>query len=569
MGRRATISHGIGALTMGALVGCYSGISGSDPAGGDGQGDAGSGLDDDGGSSGGSDDAGDDAALGCDGPADVGATPLRRLTRREYANAVTDLLGVDANVSTLDPDEKLAAFDSNVAAPVSPSIVTQYRALAENVAESALVDLAAIVPCVPEEVAGDAAAAAACSEAFVASFGRRAFRRPLTAAELQTYTALAASGTDFADGIRLAITGVLQSVNFLYHLELAPADAQDEVVPLDDYQLAARLSFFLWGSIPDDTLLDAAAAGELQDPARLRAEAERMMQSERAADAVKSFHMQWLALDDRDSVIKSTEMYPAFDDTLRAAMWEETERFVSHVVLEGDGRLATLLTSSESFVEGPLFELYGIAAPVDHDPSEPVALDPAQRAGLLTQASFMAMHAHTDSSGPIQRGVVVRSNMLCQPPPPPPNDVPDLGPIDPDATTRERFEQHSADPTCSGCHSLIDGIGLAMENYDGVGRYRTDENGNTVDASGNLLGTDVDGEFVGTVELAHKLADSGTVRDCVTVQWFRFAFGRGESTHDECTIEALRTAFVESEDNVRELMIAIATGDAFRNMRIQ
>jgi hypothetical protein len=268
-------------------------------------------------------------------------------------------------------------------------------------------------------------------------------------------------------------------------------------------------------------------------------------------------------------VIKSAEMYPAFDDTLRAAMWEETERFVAHVVLEGDGRLATLMTSSDSFVDGPLFELYGVAVPPDHDPSQPVALDPSERAGLLTQASFMATHAHTDSSGPIQRGVTVRSNLLCQPPQPPPNDVPDLGPIDPDATTRERFEQHSADPTCSGCHSLIDGIGLAMENYDGIGRHRTEENGNTVDASGMLLGTDVDGAFVGTVELAHKLAESETVRECVTVQWFRFAFGRGESTHDECTMSTLRAAFTESDHDVRELMIAIATGDAFRNMRIQ
>jgi hypothetical protein len=566
---RSTIPPTIGALATSVLLGCYSGISGADPSAADGEDDAGSGLDDD---DGGSDDAGesgDDAATECDGTADVGATPLRRLTRREYANAVSDLLGVDPNVATLDPDEKLAAFDSNLAAPVSPSIVTQYRALAESSAEAALADLGAIVPCVPDEVASDATAAAACTESFVAGFGRRAFRRPLTAAEVETYVALAANGSDFADGIRLAIAGMLQSVHFLYHLELAPADAQDEVIPLGDYELAARLSFFLWGSIPDDALLDAAAAGELQDPARVRAEAERLLASDRAADAVRSFHMQWLALDDRDSVIKSADVYPTFDETLRAAMWEETERFVAHVVLEGDGRLATLMTSPESFVEGPLLALYGVTPPADHDPSEPLMLDPAERAGLLTQASFMSMHAHTDSSGPIQRGVVVRSNMLCQPPPPPPNDVPDLPPIDPDATTRERFEQHSQDPSCSGCHALIDGIGLAMENYDGMGRHRTTENGNDIDASGDLVGTDVDGEFVGTVELANKLAESATLQECVTVQWFRFAFGRGESTHDECTIDALRTAFAESDGDVRELMIAIATGDAFRNTRIQ
>ncbi len=569
MRRTSTRRTEVAAIALSAVCGCYSGLSGADSAGdGADDDDAGSADDDDAGSAdddGGSDD--DGTPTECDGVVDVGATPLRRLTRREYANAVRDLLGIDANVSTLDPDEKLAAFDSNIAAPVSPSIVTQYRALAEDVASTAVADLATVVPCDPVAAESDPAIASECRTAFVESFGRRAFRRPLTAAELQTYGDLAASGSDFSDGIRLAIAGALQSVHFLYHLELAPSEG--EVVALDDFQLAARLSFFFWGSIPDDTLLDAAAAGELGDPARLRAEAERLLDSERAADAVKSFHVQWLALDDRESVIKSTEMYPAFDPALRDAMWEETERFVAHVVLEGDGRLATLMTSSESFVEGPLADLYGVTVPADHDPQEPVALDPNERAGLLTQASFMSAHAHTDSSGPIQRGVVVRSNVLCQPPPPPPNDVPDLPPIDPNATTRERFEQHSTDPSCSGCHSLIDGIGLALENYDGMGVYRTEENGNAVDASGTLLGTDVDGEFVGAVELAHKLADSTTLRECVTTQWFRFAFGRGEQTRDECEMAALRAAFAESDGDVRELMIAIATGDAFRNLRIQ
>jgi hypothetical protein len=557
-----------GALALGALVGCYSGVSEQGPSAADDGGEGGSGAADDGaddGADGGSDDG---AALGCEGAVDVGPTPLRRLTRREYANAVADLLGVQADVASLDPDEKLAAFDSNLAAPVSPGIVRQYRALAEDVASAAVVDLAALVPCDPAGVAADPIAASACTEAFVGSFGRRAFRRPLTAAEIASYAGLAEGGTDFTDGIGLAIAGMLQSVHFLYHLELAPPDTVGEIAALDDHQLAARLSFFLWGSVPDDELLDAADEGALQDPERLRAEAERMLDSERAADAVQSFHLQWLDIAEPDAVIKEADVYPAWGEPLRAAIWEETRRFVAHVVLEGDGRLATLMTSSESFADGPLLDLYGVTPDPDRDPSEPVLLDPNERAGLLTQASFLATHAHTNSSGPIQRGVVVRGNMLCQPPPPPPNEVPELGPVDPNGTTRERFEQHSSDPACAGCHALIDGIGLAMENYDGIGRFRIEENGNTVDASGELLGTDVDGEYVGAVELAHKLAESETLSECVTLQWFRFAFGRGEAEEDDCTIEGLRTAFAQSDHDVRELMIAIVTSDAFRNMRI-
>lgn len=554
-------------LALTTAVGCYAGIPG---AGGADEAASTGAVDDTGaGTSGAVDDTGAPQSECAGEVQDVGPTPLRRLTRREYANAVADLTGVIADVGALDPDEKLAAFDSNLAAPVSPAIITQYRTLAESVADAAILDLADLVPCAPEAAAIDPALAATCTEAYLVGFGRRAFRRPLTATELQTYGALASGGSDFADGIRLVTAALLQSVHFLYHLELAPADATDEVVALDDHQLAARLSFFLWGSVPDDALLDAADAGLLSDPVRLRAEAERLLASEHAADAVQSFHMQWLGLDRRAALVKQPEVYPTFDEALRVAMWEETERFVAHVVLEGDGRLATLMTSSDSFVDAPLAELYGVTLPDDHDPASPIALDPAQRAGLLTQASFMTAHAHNDSSGPVQRGVIVRANLLCQPLPPPPNDVPELDPVDPDATTRERFEQHSSDPACAGCHSLIDGIGLAMENYDGIGRHRTEENGLPVDASGELVGTDVDGEFEGAVELAHKLADSALVGDCVAVQWFRFAFGRGESEPDACTLEALRTQFAASDGDVRELMLAIVASDAFRNQRLQ
>jgi hypothetical protein len=554
-------------LVLALTTGCYAGLPGAadtgDHAG------TGPGADTDAATSGAADETGGTPSACAGEVQDVGPTPLRRLTRREYANAVEDLFGVVADVGVLDPDEKLAAFDSNLVAPVSPAIITQYRALAESVADAAVLELANLVPCAPEAAQNDPAIAASCTEAYLASVGRRAFRRPLTASELQSYGALASGGSDFADGIRLATGALLQSVHFLYHLELAPGDAAADLVALDDHQLAARLSFFLWGSVPDDDLLDAADAGELQDPVRLRAEAERMLATERAADAVQSFHMQWLGLDRRESMVKQPDVYPAFDEDLRAAMWRETEQFVAHVVLEGDGRLTSLMTSSESFIDGPLAELYGVTLPADHDPAVPIELDPAQRAGLLTQASFMAAHAHNDSSGPVQRGVIVRSNILCQPLPPPPNNVPELDPVDPDATTRERFEQHSSDPSYSGCHSLIDGIGLAMENYDGIGRHRTEENGLPVDASGNLLDTDVDGEFNGAVELAHKLADSEIVRDCVTVQWFRFAFGRGESEPDACTIDGLRAQFAASDGDVRELMLAIIASEAFRTQRLQ
>ncbi len=538
------------ALVLASGVGgCRDGGGGAD---GETNGDTG---DSSGGS--GDDGSGDDGVVSCP-EASVGSTPLRRLTRAQYANAVRDLLGVNADVMALDGDEKVGPFDSNFSAPVSLVQVSQYRAMAEEVSTVAAGELNAIVPCDPS--------ASGCVEQFVASFGRRALRRPLTDAEIETYASLAGDDAP-ADRVRLAISAILQSPYFLYHLELSLPDTgagAGDVVPLDSYELASRLSFFLWDSVPDDALLDAAQDGSLEDMDTLEAQAERLLHDPRAREAVAAFHEQWLGLDELEALSKDPAVYPAFDIELREAMRTETRRFSSTVVLSGDGKLETLLTAPYSYLEGPLYELYGVE-PGDEAIGEPVALPPGQRAGLLTQASFLAAHAHTNQSGPIQRGATVRSNLLCTPPPPPPPDVNAIPPDPaPDATTREIFEQHTNDPACSGCHVLIDGIGLAFEGYDGIGAYRELQNGLAVDQSGNLVGTDVDGEFEGVVELATMLADSEDVRQCVTRQWFRYAFGRVEADQDSCSLDVLDQAFESSGHDVRALLLHIIRTDAFR-----
>lgn len=518
------------------------------------------GTSDDGGTSesgdGTADETGDDGAPVCAEPL-VGSAPLRRITRQQYANAVRDLLGVKADVEGLDADEKIGPFDSNFSAPISPVQLSQYRALAEAVALDAASDLDALLPC--------DATQPSCLPTFVADLGRRAFRRPLDPAEITTYASLATDG-DPEDGVRLAVQAMLQSPYFLYHLELSlpEPDGADAVVELGSYELASRLSFFLWDSVPDGALMDAAEAGTLDEAAGLRAEAERLLADPRAREAVAAFHEQWLGLDHLETITKDESVYPAFDDELREAMRNETRRFTAAVVLAGDGRLETLLTAPFSYLEGPLFELYGVA-PTGAGVGEPVALPEGERAGLLTQASFLAAHAHTNQSGPIQRGATVRTNLLCTPPPPPPPDINVVPPDpDPNATTREIFEMHTADPTCAGCHVLIDGIGLGFEGYDGIGAFREEQNGLPVDQSGSLVGTDVDGDFDGVVELAHMLAESQQVRQCVTRQWFRFAFGRVEGEADECTLEVLDYSFEESGHDVRALLLAIIESDAFR-----
>ena len=361
---------------------------------------------------------------------------------------------------------------------------------------------------------------------------------------------------------------MLQSPAFLYHLELGLPDEGGDVVPLSEYELASRLSFFLWNSGPDDALLDAAAAGELADAEARVAHAQRLLEDPRARESVGSFHVQWLGLDHLEDAFKDPAVYPEFDIELADAMVDETRRFASLTILQGDARLETLLTASHSNLTEPLFALYGIDLPSHFTPGMPVELDPSQLAGLITQASFLTEHALPNQSGPIQRWVEIRNQFFCDPPPPPPPGVDAEPPMpDPNATTREIFEQHTADPTCASCHVLIDGIGLGMENYDGIGRHRTTENGKPVDASGELRATDVDGPFEGGVELAHRLAQSEDVRECVARQWFSYALGRLEGDGDACSLQTLHDAFSESGYDVRALLVELVRTDAFRYRR--
>jgi hypothetical protein len=508
-------------------------------------------------------------ALVCTG-VDAGAAPLERLTRVQYGNAVRDLLGLKTpfDVTLLAEDEKVGPFSSNDVAPVSELTIEQYTEAAETLALAAEIGLAALAPC--DRTTQDDAA---CASQFIDVFGRRAYRRPLADEEKAAYTALyadyAAGGYD--DAIRVVVETMLQSPNFLYHVELAPPASTAGVLPLDPFELASRLSFFLATTTPDDALLDAAAQGTLADEAGLRAQAERLLSAPTATDALASFHLQWLELDALGSLTKAPAVYPAFDATMAAAMQDETTRFVDYVFRKGDAKLETLLTAPYSFLEGPLFALYGVTPVAGADPSAPVMLDPKERAGLLTQGSFLAMHGHENQSAPVQRGKVIIRNVLCESLPDPPPNV-DTTPPDPSpgATTRQRFAVHETDPSCAGCHKRIDGVGMGLENYDGIGAYRTMDGTQPVDATGQFLDTkDLDGPFNGAIELSHDLAGSPEVAQCVATQWLRFALGRMETDADGCSLQGLHQAFDASGHDVRALLISVALSDSFRSKRVE
>jgi len=521
-----------------------------------------------------SDPYGDNSAQLCaqQGPAlRVGRTLLRRLTRAELDHTVRDLLGVPDNdpAAALAPDEKIGPFFSNGIAPITDLVVQQHQEVASSLALAAVPRMNAIAPC---DLTADATDG--CARRFIADFGLRAYRRPLDADEVDKYAALYALGRGDADaqnGFRMVLETMLQSPFFLYHVDAGASRAPSATpVPLTPYELASRLSYFLWGSMPDATLFQLAGSGQLSDPGMLRTQVARMLADGRAGDAVPSFHTQWLGIGDMSDVVKDPALFPSFDANMADAMVAETAAFSDYVVRRGDGLLGTLLTASFSFPQGPLFALYQIPQPAGFQAGDRVALDPTQRAGILTQPAFLASHAHRDQTSPVHRGLVVRENMLCQPIPAPPPDV-NAAPLPPAAgqTTRDRFAAHESDPACGKCHQMMDPIGLGFENYDAIGAFRMTEAGLPIDASGEIMNAaaDVAGRFDGVIQLGRRLAASSQVGNCVANQWFRFALGRMEANDDACALAAVHAAFQASGGNLRELITNIVLSDAFRNVR--
>ena len=498
-------------------------------------------------------------SLDCTAP-EPGASPLRRLTHAEYDNTVRDLLGdgtrpaqgyaADANVNGFDNDASTQR--------VSPLLAEQYILGAEAVAARAVKNLAALLPC-------SSTGTSACAQSFIRSFGRRAYRRPLEPAEVTDLQALFTAGnaTRFQVGIQRVLEAVLQSPSFLYRLERdSPGGVPGQVAAVGGYELATRLSYFLWGTTPDEALLSAAEAGQFRTAADVATQVKRMMADPRAHASVASFHAEWLELAMLDSAVKDASFGPAFAK-LQPLFREETRRFIEEVVWNGDGRLATLLAAPFTFANADLAVFYGLTGVTGPD-FQKVALDSTQRAGVLTQGALLSALAKPDQGSPVQRGKFVREQLLCQSLPPPPDNVNTMLPEPgPGTTTRQRFEQHSSNPACSGCHRLMDPVGLGFENFDAIGGYRAAENGFPVDASGELFATDVDGKFVGASKLAGMLAQSQAVSACVIAQWFRYAHGRLPTSADACTLQALGQRFSASGGRILDLASDVTQTDAF------
>ncbi len=455
------------------------------------------------------------------------------------------------------------SYDNNADAGLVTSVhVEQYLKASAQVAKLALGNAGQLVPC-------GSVHQGACSKQFVEGFGRRAFRRPLTGAEVARYEKLAQGQPSHEKAVEAVVRAMVLSPFFLYRSELGVAQP-DGSFRLTGHEIATALSYTFWGTLPDDELASAADQGKLSDPKDIEAQARRLLASPRARVTLGVFSQQWLGISAVSELTRSAVLYPGWSASVGASMAEETRRFVEHVIFDGSHRLDELLTADYSFVDAQLAPIYGVGAPGAGFAK--TQLPPERRAGLLGQGSVLASTAHSDQSSPIRRGLFVRERLLCQDlgaPPPNAGGVPE---VDPNATTRERFRQHSSDPFCRSCHQYIDEVGFGMERFDAIGRHRLEENGQPIPPDGNMndvegLGTGTKGLYDTLPELASIVAGSEAFHRCFTRQAYRFAHGALEQDVDLCPLEDLQGEFAASGYDVRELLVSIARSPGFSARR--
>ncbi len=504
---------------------------------------------------------------------DVAASGMRRLTADQYLNTVRDLLKMaDArdliSVSALPSDGSLGErFTSNAATSLQGLDADKYADAADQLSRKAIMNLGSLVTCT-------GGMDAACAQTFIENFGKRAFRRPLTPAEVDRYKKVFAAGADFGNGIRLVVATFLQSPKFLYLVEIVPPGGAGKVFEVDSWSVASRLSYFFLNSMPDDALFAAAEGNELKTPEQIGKQASRLMADARFSETLNFFHDQWLEMDQLSSAEKDEMLFKNWTPELKADLQEQTYRFIDEVLRKGDGKVETLFTASFAFLKGGLYDVYGVTKPAGAAANNwaKVDLDPKQRAGLLTHAGLLAGMAHENRTSYILRGKLVREAILCTevPPPPPGVDASETN-IPPNATAQERSKLHRVRPDCASCHELFDPLGFAFEIYDPIGKFRTvDAAGKPIDSTAVITSTaKLDGTVPDALELAKRLAPAEEVRTCVARQWMRFALGRDlDDTQDASTISSVFKTTNDSGGKVADILGAVARSNAFRHLKV-
>lgn len=504
----------------------------------------------------------------CTGSLQPGPSYLRRLTNDEYARAVAEMLALpEANTPALSTAITLVneGFGNNAdTLNVTTSHLERYVATAQRLAAMAVASperRMALVGC-------DAVGTDPCLTSLIRGVGKRAFRRTLADAEVTRLRALADSAKADPEPTmpaRVVLQGLLLSPKFLYRVELGDTADGKGWRRLTGPELASRLSFLLWGGPPDAPLLTAAEAGALDTAAGVRARAAEMLDSPRARVGVMRAIAAWLRLADIDDITRAPDKYPLWSEELRGSMREETQRFLDDFLWSKDANLLDAFTAPHTYVNPLLAKVYGMTEGTGWRKVSFGAADP--RAGLLTQPAMLALPVSgTEVTAAILRGKFVRDALLCTPPAPPPPDIPPI-PADTNLTARERLAQHRDNPACLGCHKLLDPVGLAFEQFDGIGAFHDKgTKGEALTGEGQLFGAAGDPIVRGPKELASLMRQMPDLASCTVTHLFAFAYGRVPLVADACAREELVAAYQAGGHNLRNLLVAMVSSDAFRHV---
>ncbi len=422
----------------------------------------------------------------------------------------------------------------------------------------------------------------ATARVILRAFARRAFRRPVLDAEVERMVRpvnlAQKQGESFERGIQLAMQAILTSPHFLFRVETNPKNAKadpkyggEKIGLVDDYQLASRLSYFLWSSMPDEELFDCAARGTLKDPVVLEKQVRRMLKDEKAQALADNFASQWLTLRNLDTAAPDPDYFPDFNEDLRTAMRQETSLFFQAIVRE-DRSIMDFLDADFTYLNEPLAKHYGIAGVSGSEFRRVVfdALQAKQRGGLLTQASVLTVTSNPTRTSPVKRGKWVLETILGTPPPPPPPNVPELVEAKKEAaatftTVRQRLQEHRKNPACASCHARMDPIGFGLENYDATGAWRTLDGKAPLDASGTLTSGE---SFRGPTQLKSILkAKKNEFAMALSAKLLTYALGRGLEARDKCVVQDIAKSLTKNDYRFSALVVAVAQSDPFRKRR--
>jgi hypothetical protein len=409
---------------------------------------------------------------------------------------------------------------------------------------------------------------AVCYEGFVRTYGQRLWRRPLTEDEVETYTSLAVNAAqvlgDFWQGLEFAVAGLLQSPHMIYRTEYGESDPEHPGVRrLTALELATKLSYLIWGTGPSDALIELARAGGLETPEQVRAEAERMIHSDRARTSFDHFWNEYFELIPIERLSKDRATYPEFNEELARSMREETLRLMEYLVFETRADMREMFTTRKTFLNASLRRLYGLEEAMERDFSLVELPETAMRAGVLGHASLLSVQSHALTTSPTHRGLFIRQSLMCTSVPSPPPDIDTRFPDPPsDAgpqTLRQRLEDYFSDPNCGLCHAVMDYLGFGLEHYDAIGRWRGFDNGLPIDASGIVNGV----EYTDGVTLGFALAADPVTMNCMVRKAYRHAVGRIETMGDQPLIHELSERFAQSGYRFKDLILDIVSSEAF------